>query len=167
MSRTILCVEDEQDTGDLIAMILEREGYTVARAADGRQAICLIETILPPALILLDVVVPYVNGFELLEALGRNPDWRHVPIVILSGDSYHPDIQRALNQGANAYLVKTRSLDGLVQTVNGILRPQPSDMPAHPSTDATGTALRQPIQPRRHARPKRPSVNVRKRNEAA
>ena len=129
MSRTILCVEDEQDTGDLLQTILEREGYHVVRASDGRQAICLIETMLPPALILLDVVVPYVNGFELLTGLRANPDWGNIPIVMLSADSYGPDIQRALNDGATAYVVKQPGFQELIQTLNRILVPASAAKP--------------------------------------
>ncbi|ULA62257.1 MAG: Putative response regulator, CheY (Modular protein) [Nitrospira sp.] len=130
MTHTILCVEDEPDTGSLIQTILEREGYKVVRAVDGRQAICLIETILPPALILLDIVVPYVNGFELLAGLRRNPDWKHIPIVMLSADSYGPDIQRALNEGATAYVIKQQGFHELVQRVKDILEPVPANAPA-------------------------------------
>jgi DNA-binding response OmpR family regulator len=80
---------------------------------------------LPPALILLDVVVPYVNGFELLVALRRNPDWQHIPIIMVSADYYEPDIQRALTEGANAYVVKTPGLQDLLQAVRQIL-PSPT-----------------------------------------
>jgi len=127
MTHTILCVEDEPDTGNMIQAILEREGYRVVRASDGRQAVCLIETILPPALVLLDIVLPYVNGFELLAGLRRNPDWQHIPIIMLSADSYKPDIQQALNEGATAYVVKQRGFHELVQRVKEILAPVPSD----------------------------------------
>lgn len=149
MSRTILCVEDEQDTADLIRMILAREGYTAVLAADGRQAICLIETMLPPALILLDVVVPYVNGFELLAALRRNPDWQHVPIIMVSADYYQPDIQRALAEGANAYVVKTPGLQDLARTVNQVLSPPISKKTAEPPTDQVGVAAEGPALRRR------------------
>ena len=125
MSRTILFVEDESDTAALLQTTLEREGYTAVRAADGRQAVCLIETTMPPALILLDVVVPYVNGFELLAGLRRNPDWQHVPIVMVSADHYQPDIERALAEGANAYVVKTPGFQDLLETVDRLL-PSPT-----------------------------------------
>ncbi|MCC6140802.1 MAG: response regulator [Nitrospira sp.] len=136
MTHTILCVEDEPDTGSLIQATLEREGYKVVRAADGRQAVCLIETILPPALVLLDIVVPYVNGFELLAGLRRNPDWQHIPIVMLSADSHGPDIQRALNEGATAYVIKQQGFHELVQCVKDILEPVPAATPAATAPDS-------------------------------
>ena len=121
MSQTILCIEDEEDTGNLIQALLEREGYLVVRARDGRQALCLFETMRPPALVLLDVVVPYVNGFEQLAALRKNPAWQHTPIIMVSADYYQPDIQRALTEGATAYVVKKPGLQDLIQKVRQIL----------------------------------------------
>lgn len=118
---TILYVEDEQDTGDLLQTQLEGEGYAVVRAADGRQAICLIESMTPPALILLDVVLPYVNGFELLTGLRANPDWKHIPIVMLSADSYGPDIHHAMSNGATAYVLKQAGFQELIRTLDRIL----------------------------------------------
>lgn len=125
MPKTIFCVEDEPDTGALLQKTLEGAGYAVVRAIDGRQAVCLIETILPPNLILLDIVVPYVNGFELLAGLRRNPDWQHIPIIMLSADHYQPDIERALAEGANAYVVKTPGFQNLLETIARLL-PAPS-----------------------------------------
>lgn len=167
MSRTILCVEDEQDTGDLLQAILEREGYHVVRAADGRQAICLIETMLPPALILLDVVVPYVNGFELLTGLRANPDWGHLPIVMLSADSYGPDIQRTLNDGATAYVVKQPGFRELIRTLDRILVPaSPSKQTLADPTESGSDARRvKRPHPRPSMRP--PGVRARNREKAA
>jgi len=166
MSRTILCVEDEEDTGDLIQRTLEREGYVVARARDGRQAICLIETMLPPALILLDLVVPYANGFELLDALCRNPDWQHVPIIMLSADYYEPDIQRALAGGAHAYVVKKQGLHELVQTVRQLLSVPATQGSTEPTPDQACVETATPAQPKRRASVRRLNRNRPKRNRA-
>ncbi len=133
MSRTILCVEDEQDTGDLLQSILEGEGYGVVRALDGRQAINLLTTIQPPRLILLDIVVPYANGFELLAAFRQHPDWKSVPIIMVSADYYEPDIQRALAAGATAYVVKKPGLHDVVATVNRVLSASASEGTVEPA----------------------------------
>jgi len=162
MSRTILCVEDEQDTGDLLQTILEHEGFTIVRARDGRQAICLIETMLPPALILLDVVVPYVNGFELLGGLRRNPDWQHVPIIMVSADHYQPDIERALAEGANAYVVKSAGFQDLVQAVNQLLPPSPSLGATEPATDQICVGAGTLSAPRPDTPERRPPSNRKK-----
>jgi CheY-like chemotaxis protein len=95
VSQITLCVEDEEDTGNLIQTILTHEGLCVSRARADRQAICPIEILLPPLRIRLDIAVPYVNGFELFGALCRNPDWQHMPIVMVGADYDEPDTQRA------------------------------------------------------------------------
>ena len=161
MARSILCVEDEEDTGNLIQAMLEREGYEVTWARDGRQAVLLFETTLPPGLILLDVVVPYVNGFELLEGLRHNPDWCHVPIAMLSADYYEPDIKRALMKGANAYVVKTPGLQDLIPTVNRLFAP-----PAKPAIGETVAETERLVLHRRRSKPRRTSARPRK-NESA
>ena len=166
MSRTILCVEDEEDTGNLIQLTLEREGYVVVRARDGRQAICLIETMLPPGLILLDLVVPYVNGFELLGALCRNPDWKHVPIIMLSADYYEPDIQRALAEGAHAYVVKNPGLHELVQTVRQLLSVPATEGSTEPTPNQACTETTTPTPPKRRASVRRLNRNSPRRNRA-
>ena len=166
MTRTILCVEDEEDTGNLIQLTLEREGYVVARARDGRQAICLIETMLPPGLILLDLVVPYVNGFELLGALTRNPDWKHVPIIMLSADYYEPDIQRALAEGAHAYVVKNPGLYELVQTVRQLLSVPATEGSMEPTPNQACIETTPPTPPKRRASVRRLNRNSPRRKRA-
>ena len=166
MSRTILCVEDEEDTGNLIQLTLEREGYVVARARDGRQAICLIETMLAPRLILLDLVVPYVNGFELLGALRRNPNWKHVPIIMLSADHYEPDIHRALAEGATAYVVKNPGLYELVQTVRQLLSVPATQGSTEPAPNQACVETTTPAAPQRRASVRRLNRNRPRKNRA-
>ena len=94
MSQTTLCIEDEKDTGNLVQRILEHEEFCVSRARADRQASCLIEIVLPPTLIRLDTVVPYVNGFELFGVLCRNPDWQHMPIMTVDANCEELDTQQ-------------------------------------------------------------------------
>lgn len=167
MSRTIFCVEDEPDTGALLQKTLESAGYAVVRAADGRQAVCLIETTLPPSLILLDVVVPYVNGFELLAGLRRNPDWQHVPIIMVSADHYQPDIERALAEGANAYVVKTSGFHDLLETVNRLL-PSPSlNTATAPTPELAYVGAEPPAARRRRLTKQSPSPQRKKTKKAS
>jgi CheY-like chemotaxis protein len=126
MKHKVLVVEDEQDTADLLKRLLEREGFSVLQAHDGRQATNLIKTIRPPSLILLDLVVPYVSGPELLRLFRHHPDWKHVPIIVVSADSYEPDIQRALREGATAYVTKQKGSAGLLQAVKRLLAAAPA-----------------------------------------
>lgn len=166
MSHTILCVADEPDTGDLIQTLREQEGYVVARAADGRQAVGLIETMMPTKLVLLNVVAPYVNGFELLVGLRRNPDWQGVPIIIVSADYYERDIQRALDEGATAYVVKKLGLHDLVRAVNLVLALPATEEPSDTMADqiCVGIGPGAPAPRRSNGSARRPPSKLRKKN---
>ncbi|MBS0149522.1 MAG: response regulator [Nitrospira sp.] len=162
MKHNILVVEDEQDTADLAKRVLEREGFTVIHAKDGRQAATLLETMRPPALVVLDMIIPYVSGLELLSAIRHHPDWHTIPILMVSADHYEPDIQRAMAQGATAYLVKQPGLRNLLQAVSQVLcLPAPAS-PAR--SDVTAPAPARPT--RRTSRHTRPRDKQRK-NRAA
>ncbi|MBA2251248.1 MAG: response regulator transcription factor [Nitrospirales bacterium] len=104
--QTILIVEDDEDMVTLLQFLLEREGYQAILASDGRQARHLIDTLSPPRLVLLDVMLPYHNGFELVGHIRSKEPWRDVPIVMLTADSAERDIVRALDAGASDYVVK-------------------------------------------------------------
>lgn len=125
MKTTVLVVEDEQDTAELLKHLLEREGFSVLHAGDGRQARTLIDTIRPPSLVLLDMVIPYVSGFELLRVIRRHPDWQEVSVIMLSADDYEPDIQQALREGATAYVTKQKGSAALLQAVKRFLPATP------------------------------------------
>lgn len=127
----VLVVEDEPDTANLLKQVLEREGFSVLQAKDGRQASSLIETARPPSLVLLDLVIPYVSGSELLKLMRNHPDWCETPVIVVSADSYEPDIQRALSQGATAYVTKQKGSSGLIEAMKRVLRPSPSS-PSQP-----------------------------------
>lgn len=103
---TLLMAEDDEDMVVLLRFLLEREGFKVLHAADGRQAEAMIETLEPPRVVLLDVMLPYVSGLELVTRIRSNPAWKGVPIVMLTADSTERDIVRALEAGASDYVVK-------------------------------------------------------------
>ena len=126
MKHKVLVVEDEQDTADLLKRVLEREGFSVLQAKDGRQASALIGTVRPPSLVLLDLVVPYVSGPEVLKLLCHHPDWKNIPVIVVSADNYEPDIQRALSEGATAYVTKQKGSVGLLQAMKRILAAAPA-----------------------------------------
>lgn len=101
-----LVVEDDDQISYLLRFILEREGYTVQIARDGRHAQRLMAEMEPPALVTLDVMLPYVDGFQLLGLMREKPAWENVPILMLTAKSQEKDIVRALDAGANDYIVK-------------------------------------------------------------
>lgn len=103
---TVLVVEDEEDTASLIRFILERARYTVVQAEDGRKAQELIAQMAPPQLVLLDVMLPFVSGLQLLPVIRARADWADVPVVMLTADSSEHDVKQALETGASDYMVK-------------------------------------------------------------
>src|SRR6185503_2340925 len=97
--------EDDQIVATLLESLLGREGFEVQMAQDGRQATSLIEHATePPALVLLDVMLPYVDGLELLRKIRAQVSWSAVPIIMLTAKSQEQTIVRALDQGANDYI---------------------------------------------------------------
>ena len=75
-------------------------------AADGQQAQTMIDQMPPPTLVLLDIMLPYLNGLQLLAHIRQKAEWKHVPIIMLTADSNERDIEQALAAGANDYMVK-------------------------------------------------------------
>ena len=103
---TILIVEDDEVTSYMLEFLLQREGYTVTKANDGKEALKLIESSKPFDIVLLDIMVPYINGFELVSHIRSQPAWEKTPILMLSGKSQEKDIIKALDSGATDYIVK-------------------------------------------------------------
>ena len=81
---TILVVDDEFIIVDILADALEEEGFRVLTAPNGRKALEILDRD-APALVLTDFMMPLMNGLELAQAIKANPDWAHVPVVLLSG----------------------------------------------------------------------------------
>lgn len=103
---TILVVEDDELIAPLLSFIIEREGYHVLLAQDGRAATQLIQEGAPAALALLDMMLPYADGLQLVKLIRTTPGWQEVPIVMVSSRSQEKDIVLALDAGANDYIVK-------------------------------------------------------------
>lgn len=118
MNECILVVDDDREIVGAIAIVLEREGYTVRRAYDGLEA---VEQALDPAvrLILIDVMMPKLDG---LSALMRIREKRNLPVIVLSAKSEDTDKILGLSMGADDYVTKPFSLAVLRARVNSLLR---------------------------------------------
>lgn len=103
---TILVVEDDESIGHLLDFMLTREGFDVRLAVDGRAAHALIAAMFPPSLVLLDVMLPYADGFELNMQIRGRSEWSGVPVIMLTGKSQERDIVRAFEAGVSDYIVK-------------------------------------------------------------
>lgn len=101
-----LVVEDNEHVAYMLDFILRRAGYEVVSAPNGRDAQAAIENLLPVDVVLLDLMLPYVSGYQLITEIRDNALWQHVPIVVLSAKVLEEDIVRALDLGANDYITK-------------------------------------------------------------
>jgi two-component system alkaline phosphatase synthesis response regulator PhoP len=121
-SGVALVVEDDDQIAYLLRFILEREGFRVELASDGRAAVALIESIAPPSLVMLDVMLPHVDGYQLLGMIRARADWQAVPVLMLTAKSQEKDIVRALDSGASDYLVKPFKPDELRARIKRMVR---------------------------------------------
>ncbi len=104
---TVFVIEDDEHIGMLLKLLLERHGYEVQRAADGHEAEHMIAgSAVAPGLILLDVMLPFRNGFELMQQIRARSGWESVPVIMLTAKTMEQDIVRAFDAGANDYIVK-------------------------------------------------------------
>jgi len=101
-----LVIEDSEDISYLIRHLLEREGFAVHTVANGRDAAKFISESSPTDVIVTDLMLPYVDGFELISQVRESVQWRSVPVIVLSGKVTERDIVRAFDLGANDYLAK-------------------------------------------------------------
>ncbi len=106
MTARILIVEDDDDLVNLATHWLERAGYTVEHAADGQSALSLLKNDPLPSLVLLDVMLPKIDGFELLRLMRSNARTKALPVVMVTSFSRDKDAKRGRDLGANDYIVK-------------------------------------------------------------
>jgi CheY-like chemotaxis protein len=120
--KRILLVEDDRFLRKAAEVRLRRAGYTVITAADGEEAIATASATRPD-LVLLDLIMPRMQGFEVLRLLRTQPNMKGVPIVVLTNLSQDADRERAMTHGANGYLIKANmSLDALAEAVGDALK---------------------------------------------
>ncbi len=103
----ILVAEDDIFISDIYDVKLTSAGYRVEIAHNGKEAIEKLQAGVRPNLMLLDIVMPYVDGFGVLEEFSKHPEWSDIPIVLLTNLSQKEDIDRAISLGARDYLIKS------------------------------------------------------------
>ena len=119
--KTILIVEDDEFLRSLTVKRLEKEGYNVHVATDGESALKKTADI-KPALLLLDLLLPGVDGFEVLEKMHKNPEIKDTPVIVFSNLGQKEDIEKAKKLGVNDFLIKANfTLDDVVEKINGVM----------------------------------------------
>ena len=116
----ILVAEDERDIRDLVAFTLRFAGYEVFTAANGEEAVSIAPDV-SPDLILMDVRMPRMTGYEACRLMKLNPELKDIPIVFLSAKGQETEIQTGLDAGAEEYLLKPFAPDQLTERVKAVL----------------------------------------------
>ncbi len=116
----ILIAEDERDIRDLVAFTLRFAGHEVIAATNGEEALELAPKV-NPDLILMDVRMPRMTGYEACKAMKANPDLKDIPVVFLSAKGQESEIQQGMEAGAEEYLLKPFAPDLLTNRVKSIL----------------------------------------------
>ena len=120
MSHLVLVVDDDREIRQMLCILLTINGFTTDEAEDGLVALRKIRQ-QRPHIVLLDVMMPNMDGITLCQLLRQDPETRALPVVMLSGKA-HPDaIEDGLRAGADRYLIKPSGLDVLVGTLHELL----------------------------------------------
>ena len=117
----ILVVEDDPFVSNLLIKNLLSAGYSVINAVDGQKALTMLETE-RPQVILLDLLLPGLDGFEVLKKIKANPETSKIPVFILSNLGSQDDINKALQLGATDYIIKANfTLTEIVERIKNVL----------------------------------------------
>lgn len=120
--KRVLIVEDDEHIAFLLEYMLQREGFATICAADGRQAERIIAAEAPPALVVLDYMLPYRSGLELISMIRARTEWKDVPAMMLTAKSQEQDIVACLDAGVNDYVVKPFQPNEILARLRRLLR---------------------------------------------
>lgn len=120
MSRLVLVVDDDQEIREMLCVLLQINGFATDEAEDGLVALQKIRQ-RPPQIVVLDVMMPNMDGITLCRLLRQEPETNALPVVMLSGKAHPQAVEDGLRAGADRYLIKPSGLDGLVNTLHELL----------------------------------------------
>jgi two-component system, OmpR family, alkaline phosphatase synthesis response regulator PhoP len=124
MSRgRVLIIEDEPNIVLSLEFLLEREGYETATAADGERGLALVRE-LRPDMVLLDIMMPRLNGYQVCQAIKADPNLAQIPVVILSAKGQEVEKLKGLALGASAYITKPFGNQEVLEAVRAALEPR-------------------------------------------
>ena len=117
----VLVIEDDEHIWKLIEFRLKKENHELIWASDGLKALELLETI-KPDLIISDIMIPYIDGIQILKKIKTNEELKDIPVIMLTSKAQESDVVKGLELGAQDYMAKPFSPSELVLRVNNILR---------------------------------------------
>lgn len=120
MAKKILIADDEEDVKVIVQLFLEAKGYEIITAYDGLDALEKIKSE-KPDLILLDIMMPVIDGFEVCSRIKADPETASIPVVMLSASAHSESKQRGFDAGAVDYIIKPFVPENLESIVRGIL----------------------------------------------
>ena len=116
MAKRILCIEDDPQMRLIVGMALEGAGYEMEEAADGKQGLDrAMENV--PDLILCDINMPGMNGFETLEELRKHKSTSYIPFIFMTGESPRKYLRKGMNLGADDFIMKPIDMEDLIKAV--------------------------------------------------
>lgn len=118
--KKILIVDDEPNIIMSLEYTFKKNNYEVFIARDGKEALEIIKTSLPD-IVILDIMMPMVDGYATLEQIKKQDDLKHIKVMFLSAKNKESDIEKGLALGANAYMTKPFSIKKIVDQVNELL----------------------------------------------
>ena len=114
--RKVIIVDDDRDTREMLTLAFELEGYEVAQAANGLRLISSLH-VDQPDLIVLDVMMSWIDGFELCRSIKKNEQFQQIPVLFLSARKSADDLRRGLEAGAAGYFTKPVQVEELMREV--------------------------------------------------
>ena len=120
MAKKVLIVDDETNIVISLEFLMEQAGYELRIAHNGQEALEQVATF-EPDLILLDVMMPHINGFDVCRRVRENPDWQNIKIIMLTAKGREVEMTKGLALGADAYITKPFSTKELLAQVRHIL----------------------------------------------
>ncbi len=122
MEKIILVIEDDKFLRELMAQKLIKEGFNISEAVDGEEGLKKIKEE-KPGLILLDLILPGIDGFEVLSRMKEDPETSRTPVIILSNLGQREDVERGLKLGATDYLIKAHFPPGqIIEKIKNIIK---------------------------------------------
>jgi DNA-binding response OmpR family regulator len=120
----ITIVDDDRDTREMLKLALEAEGYEVGVVSNGLRLISTLK-VDQPDLVLLDIIMSWIDGFDLCRAIKKNPDFKEIPIIFISARAEPEDIRLGFDCGCVDYFTKPLDLTKLIARIREILGETP------------------------------------------